>query len=281
MNLQQLRYLVALGDAPSLTTAAAQLGVTQPVLSRALRSLERELGATLFRVDGRRLVLTDEGLAVLASARTAVRAADRVRDAVRPPTDELVVVAMPRYQWLVARLLPRLAGLPLRVVGAGSPDEVLRTVAGSGGRAVGLGDLSSAKAGGLELVPAGRAEVVVISPPGTDLPPAVRAEDLVGLPFAAPAVDSDRRRAHGERLLAGRVLRAQVVAESRAVLLGAVLAGTCSTMDARCRAEPLEGVEVRSFDPPRYMELTAARVPGEPTPAIATFLAALADPPWH
>ena len=40
MNIQQLRYLVALGDAPSLSAAARAAGVSQPVVSRALRSLE-------------------------------------------------------------------------------------------------------------------------------------------------------------------------------------------------------------------------------------------------
>lgn len=280
MNLQQLRYLVALGDAPSLTAAAAELGVTQPVLSRALRNLERELGATLFRVDGRRLTLTDEGRTVLASARAAVRAADRVRDAARPVGHDLVVVATPRHQWLVGELLPRLAGIDLRVVDARSPEEVLRTVAGHAGGAVGIGDLGQ-RPQGLELVPAGRTEAVLVSPPGTELPPAVRGEDLLSLTFALPAADTDRRRSHGERLLGGHVLRTAVVAESRDVLIAAVRAGTCSTLDARCLAEQLDGVEVRGFDPPRYVELSVARVPGPASPPVQAFLDAAADPPWR
>ena len=47
VTLQQLMYFVAVANVRSFTRAADQVGVAQPTLSRALRSLEDELGAPL------------------------------------------------------------------------------------------------------------------------------------------------------------------------------------------------------------------------------------------
>lgn len=55
IDLRLLRYLVATVECGSATQAAAVLHVTQPVLSRQLRQLERDLGLRLFDRDGRRL----------------------------------------------------------------------------------------------------------------------------------------------------------------------------------------------------------------------------------
>jgi LysR family cyn operon transcriptional activator len=62
MNLQQLRYLVALADHGTMTAAAQAVPVAQPVISRALRSLEHELNVSLIRKDGRGVALTPMGL---------------------------------------------------------------------------------------------------------------------------------------------------------------------------------------------------------------------------
>ena len=43
MELRQLRYLVAIDDARNLSRAAERLFVSQPALSYALRTLEREM----------------------------------------------------------------------------------------------------------------------------------------------------------------------------------------------------------------------------------------------
>jgi LysR family cyn operon transcriptional activator len=53
MNLQQLRYLVATADEGTMTSAATACHVAQPVLTRAVRALERELGVLLLRRRGR------------------------------------------------------------------------------------------------------------------------------------------------------------------------------------------------------------------------------------
>jgi DNA-binding transcriptional LysR family regulator len=49
MELRQIRYFLALCDVRSFTEAAHRCAVSQPSISNAIRSLEDELGGTLFR----------------------------------------------------------------------------------------------------------------------------------------------------------------------------------------------------------------------------------------
>jgi len=81
IDLRLLRYFVATADAGSATRAAADLHVTQPVLSRQLRQLERQLGLSLFERDGRRLRLTSAAVEFLADARALLSHADQVERA--------------------------------------------------------------------------------------------------------------------------------------------------------------------------------------------------------
>lgn len=81
MDLRLLRYLIATVDAGSATRAAKALHVTQPVLSRQLRELERRLGLTLFDRSGNRLVITRAGDQFVRMARDLVERADQVHRA--------------------------------------------------------------------------------------------------------------------------------------------------------------------------------------------------------
>ncbi|MFJ4999670.1 LysR family transcriptional regulator [Microbacterium sp. NPDC088619] len=78
MELHRLRYLLAVVDEGSVTDAARKLQVAQSGVSSQLAKLEKELGVAIFRRVGRRVVLTDEGLALLPAVRNAVNAVDAV-----------------------------------------------------------------------------------------------------------------------------------------------------------------------------------------------------------
>ena len=67
--MRHLRCLVAIADTGGFTGAAAELGITQPSVSRALAALEDVLGARLLRRTSREVVLTAAGERVLAKAR--------------------------------------------------------------------------------------------------------------------------------------------------------------------------------------------------------------------
>jgi DNA-binding transcriptional LysR family regulator len=81
METRLLEQFVAVADEGNVTRAAARLFAAQSTVSAGLRSLERELGGTLFDRTTRRLQLTAFGEAVLADARAALAAVDRMRDA--------------------------------------------------------------------------------------------------------------------------------------------------------------------------------------------------------
>jgi DNA-binding transcriptional LysR family regulator len=61
MNLYHLRYFVTLAHLEHYTNAADILSITQPSLSHAISSLEKELGVRLFEKEGRNVVLTKCG----------------------------------------------------------------------------------------------------------------------------------------------------------------------------------------------------------------------------
>ncbi|GAB4003792.1 LysR family transcriptional regulator [Glycomyces albus] len=79
MDLQQMRYVVAIAETNSFTRAAEQCLVVQSALSHQVARLERELGARLFERTSRRVRLTPAGEAFLPEARQCLEAAERAR----------------------------------------------------------------------------------------------------------------------------------------------------------------------------------------------------------
>lgn len=57
MNLYHLRYFATLAHLEHYTKAAEILAITQPSLSHAIASLEKELGVKLFEKEGRNVAL--------------------------------------------------------------------------------------------------------------------------------------------------------------------------------------------------------------------------------
>ena len=72
MELSQLKYFCALAKLEHMTRAAESLHITQPALSRAISSLEKELGITLFNRGGKGVTLTNDGTEFLQYARHLV-----------------------------------------------------------------------------------------------------------------------------------------------------------------------------------------------------------------
>lgn len=76
MELQQMRYVVAVAETGSFTRAAERCHVVQSALSHQVAKLERELGARLFERTSRRVRLTQAGEAFVPVARQCLAAAD-------------------------------------------------------------------------------------------------------------------------------------------------------------------------------------------------------------
>ena len=74
MNLQQLRYFVALCEERNFVLAARRCGVSQPSLTHSILALEEELGGRLF--NRRPTYPTELGEALRSHFETVVRALD-------------------------------------------------------------------------------------------------------------------------------------------------------------------------------------------------------------
>src|SRR3954451_5833283 len=89
VDLQQLRYVVAVADLGNFTRAAERCFVVQSALSHQVAKLEQELGARLFHRTSRSVALTPAGAAFLPAARECLRAAERARAEVAAATGEI------------------------------------------------------------------------------------------------------------------------------------------------------------------------------------------------
>lgn len=72
MKIQTLEYFLALAQSRSINEAAQKLYISQPSLTKALRSMEEELGVALFLRTKSGIALTDAGRRMLPEARQVV-----------------------------------------------------------------------------------------------------------------------------------------------------------------------------------------------------------------
>ena len=90
MNLQEIRYLVAVAEHRHFGHAAEACNVSQPTLSSQIRKLEDELGVTLLERTNKRVDLTPVGSQILVHARRALFEAQQMDAVARAARDPLV-----------------------------------------------------------------------------------------------------------------------------------------------------------------------------------------------
>lgn len=108
-DLRQLQIFRAVAENCSFTDGADALHVSQPVVSRSVRELERALGTILFARTTRSVVLTPQGTELLAIAKDLVERFDasmrRFEAFCRGERGSIVVAALPS---MAAAVLPRI-----------------------------------------------------------------------------------------------------------------------------------------------------------------------------
>ena len=233
MELQQLRYALAVVDHGTFTAAAAACFVAQPSLSHAIRNLETELGVALFHRLGRRTTLTSAGEAFIPAAREVLRTLDTLRadvDAVAGViAGRLDLVALPTLAVdpvtpLVGTFRAAHPGVTIRLAHPESSRELVSLVR-SGDSEIGITELPIS-AERITTHAIGRQELVAVLPPGSarsrrrDLaelarrplvtqPPGTSTRDALDSAFAAigvmatVAVETDQREAIVPLVLAG------------------------------------------------------------------------------
>ncbi|MEM7744135.1 MAG: LysR family transcriptional regulator [Pseudomonadota bacterium] len=110
MDWDKLRVFHAVADAGSLTHAGDQLRLSQSAISRQIRGLEEQLGATLFHRHARGLLLTEQGellyKATFDISRRLTQAAAQIQDSKEEVFGDLRITTTAGFgtSWLASRL---------------------------------------------------------------------------------------------------------------------------------------------------------------------------------
>lgn len=83
MTLQQLKYITAVAECGSITEAAEKLYISQPSLTNAIHSLEKEMEITIFSRTNKGVSLTRDGEEFLSYARALLEQADLLNERFR------------------------------------------------------------------------------------------------------------------------------------------------------------------------------------------------------
>lgn len=263
MELRQLEYFLAVIEHGGVTAAARGLGVAQPSLSDALRSLERELGTQLFHRVSHGVVLTAAGQAMLGPARRALRD----RTAARSVLDDLVGLSSGHLEivaWSVISTHPlseyiaayrrRYPQIIVRVADLGEREDPAALVA-DGRHEIALAYLP-ADGDGVAVRELGTHEMMIVFPPGDapeQWPDPVPIGMLDGYPLVnVPSPSPMRSRVDTLLAPAGARPREVVVTEHRDALVPLAQAGLGASIvsQARARHAAQLGMTVRRLHPP-------------------------------
>lgn len=285
MDLRQAAYVVAVVDHGTFTAAAASIPVSQPALSQAIASLERELGTELFHRIGRQVVLTSAGEAFVEPARRMLRDADTARAAVQGVAGltggRLDVVALPS---LVVEPLVDLVGRfrrqhPEVLVRLTEPEDAAAVahLVRSGACELGLGD--DAPANGLLATDVlGEQSLLAVLPPGTRViaRSGLPVAELAELPLITSPRGTSSRRLLGEALRqadSDADPRIGVVTEHREAIVPLVMAGAGAAVlpEPLARAAAALGAVVAPLSPPLRRTVVLVRRTGPLSPAARAF----------
>ena len=103
MTLNQLKYIIEVADTGSMTTAANNLFIAQPSLSKAVAELEKEMGITIFARSNRGVYLTEEGTRFLSYARQITEQTELLENEYKaaPPPKRVFSVSSQHYAFVV------------------------------------------------------------------------------------------------------------------------------------------------------------------------------------
>ncbi|MBQ8119404.1 MAG: LysR family transcriptional regulator [Ruminococcus sp.] len=103
MTLNQLKYIIEIAETGSMTTAAKNLFIAQPSLSKAVSELEKEMGITIFARSNRGVYLTEDGTKFLSYARQITEQTELLESEYKsaPPPRRVFSVSSQHYAFVV------------------------------------------------------------------------------------------------------------------------------------------------------------------------------------
>jgi DNA-binding transcriptional LysR family regulator len=105
LNVQALRYFLAVVDTGHFGRAAERMHVTQPSISQAVQRLEASFGGALLDRSGGTVVLTDLGAQVVEDVRAGLAHLDRALVAARPRPEVRITCTAFFAMWVTTNLL--------------------------------------------------------------------------------------------------------------------------------------------------------------------------------
>ncbi|HBN9792468.1 TPA: LysR family transcriptional regulator [Pseudomonas aeruginosa] len=127
-SLNALRCFEAAARLENFSRAAEALCLTHGAISRAVRTLEEELGCALFERRGQRVFLSEAGRRLLAGTGPALDLIERTGEALRAEAGPTALVLSCEPTLLMRWLIPRIAGfmqeqprLSIQLVAGGGP----------------------------------------------------------------------------------------------------------------------------------------------------------------
>ncbi|KUO49875.1 MAG: LysR family transcriptional regulator [Desulfitibacter sp. BRH_c19] len=78
MNINHLKYFLAVAKSQSFTKAAQNIHISQPSISKMIRDMEEEMGVLLFHRDRKQVILTDAGQAVYQQTQEIITSFDNL-----------------------------------------------------------------------------------------------------------------------------------------------------------------------------------------------------------
>ena len=305
MELRRLEHFLAVVDYGGFTAAAAEVGVSQPGLSFAIKELEKELGVQLFDRVGRRVQLSAAGRALVEPARQALRDVETGRAAVAAVAGVIAgTLALASLPTLAADPLADLVGRfrqlhPGVEVDLSAPEDTndLLSMVREGRSEAGLteaadlpDDLISHDFGSQELLlvlpldatahpeplPAAENEGPASVWPRAGSVPTVALTDMLDVPFvAAPPGTSTRRLLDEGFAGAGAEPLVAVVTAQRDAILPLVLAGAGAALvpEPTASLAGTLGARVRRLRPSITRGISLVHRPGPLSPAATRFVA--------
>jgi DNA-binding transcriptional LysR family regulator len=285
MERRQLEYFVAIAEHGGFTHAARALRVAQPSLSRAIGTLEQELGVELFHRVGRSAVLSNAGALLADRARLVLRDLDALRAAARlagdGPAGRVDVAATSSSALepvisIVAELRTRHPGVLVSTSAALSAAEAVAMVVQGRSEAGVFGSAERPVGPGLVAHHLRDEEFLLVAPPGTRLGRggAVRRSALSGTAFVVTA-PATAVRGFFDRIAAS-VPDVSIAAEvgDRSVVLPMVLRGIGASLmpDGWADLARRAGAEVFRFSPPERLPQWLVHRSGALTAATQAFV---------
>ncbi len=286
MDVRQLTYFLAVVETMNFGRAAEQLYISQPSLSQAISTLERELGVPLFHRVGRGVVLSDAGAQLIEPARQVVRDLEAARAAARSTRElqqgrvELIAMPSPGMEPLSTLIRDFTADHPALTVTADAaftPDDVVHAVKAGRSELGLLGAASPPHTGGLRLLPIEDQPLVLISPPEDGAPAAstVGREALAGTRLVVSKEGSLMRQLVDDVLASGVDAQVVVEVEHRTSILPLVLAGVGHAVlpSSWTPLAQRSGARVRRIEPAVLLKIALVFRTGILTPAAQAFVA--------